>query len=106
MKAISPIAVIMDSIMIASTPYRFTAAGCGDVISKATGIEDWKLARVDHGDYYGAYAASLALMSSEYVMKNAAKIRRNTTENQGNAKGSDQLRRLNEYRGSSRPCSG
>ncbi len=106
-KAISPVAVIMDSIIIASSPYRFTAAGCGDVISKATEIEDWKLAHVDHGDYYGAYAASLALMSSELVMESAEKIRQNTTETVR-----DLLEALiscgvsMSIAGSSRPCSG
>jgi glycerol-1-phosphate dehydrogenase [NAD(P)+] len=106
-KAISPVAVIMDSIIIASSPYRFTAAGCGDVISKATEIEDWKLAHVDNGDYYGAYAASLALMSSQLVMESAEKIRQNTTETVR-----DLLEALiscgvsMSIAGSSRPCSG
>lgn len=106
-KAVSPVAVVMDSGIIAASPYRFTAAGCGDVISKATEVEDWKLAHSENGDYYGAYAASLALMSSQLIMESADKIRQNTP---------DTVRDLLEaliscstsmsIAGSSRPCSG
>lgn len=106
-KAVSPVAVIMDSRIIAESPYRFTASGCGDVISKATEVEDWKLAYVENGDYYGAYAGSLALMSSQLVMESADRIRQNTAET---------VRELLEalvscgvsmsIAGSSRPCSG
>jgi len=106
-KAVSPVAVVMDSGIIAASPYRFTAAGCGDVICKATEVEDWKLAHLENGDYYGAYAASLALISSQLVMESADKIKQNTA---------DTVRDLLEaliscstsmsIAGSSRPCSG
>ena len=106
-KAVSPIAVVMDSDVISASPYRFTASGCGDVISKATEVEDWKLAHLENGDYYGAYAGSLALMSSELIMESASTIRENTPET---------VRELLEaliscgvsmsIAGSSRPCSG
>jgi len=79
-KAASPIAVIMDSKIIAESPYRFTAAGCGDIISKATEVRDWRLAHDENGDYYGGYAGSLSLMSSEHVMKQAALIKQKTQE--------------------------
>lgn len=79
-KAASPIAVVMDSKIIAESPYRFTAAGCGDIISKATEVRDWRLAHEENGDYYGGYAASLSLMSSEHVMKSADLIRKRTQE--------------------------
>jgi glycerol-1-phosphate dehydrogenase [NAD(P)+] len=73
-RAVSPIAVIMDSEIIGKSPYKFTAAGCGDVISKITEVEDWKLAHQEKSEYYGAYAGSLALMSSQVVMENAENI--------------------------------
>ena len=79
-KAASPIAVVIDSKIIAESPYRFTAAGCGDIISKATEVRDWRLAHEENGDYYGGYAASLSLMSSEHVMKSAGLIRERTQE--------------------------
>jgi len=79
-KAASPIAVVIDSKIIAESPYRFTASGCGDIISKATEVRDWRLAHEENGDYYGNYAASLSLMSSEHVMKSADLIRKRTQE--------------------------
>jgi glycerol-1-phosphate dehydrogenase [NAD(P)+] len=71
MKAVVPIAVLMDSQIISESPYRFTASGCGDVISKSVSVEDWRLAHRERGEYYGDYAGSLALMSSTLIMKNA-----------------------------------
>jgi glycerol-1-phosphate dehydrogenase [NAD(P)+] len=79
-KAASPIAVVIDSKIIAESPYRFTASGCGDIISKATEVRDWRLAHEENGDYYGGYAASLSLMSSEHVMKSADLIRKRSQE--------------------------
>ncbi len=79
-KAASPIAVIMDSKIISESPYRFTAAGCGDIICKATEVRDWRLAHRENGDYYGGYAGNLSLMSSEHVMKSANLIREKTQE--------------------------
>ncbi|MGF3522799.1 MAG: NAD(P)-dependent glycerol-1-phosphate dehydrogenase, partial [Candidatus Bathyarchaeia archaeon] len=68
---------------------------------------DWKLAHKEKQEYYGEYAASLALMSVRLVALNAEKIR------EGNEEG---LRVLLEaliscgvamsIAGSSRPCSG
>jgi len=106
-KALSPIAVVMDSGVIAASPYRYTASGCGDVISKVTEVEDWKLANAENGDYYGAYAASLALMSSQLIMENSERIKKNTSETVR-----DLLEALiscstsMSIAGSSRPCSG
>ena len=106
-KALSPIAVVMDSGVIAASPYRFTASGCGDVISKVTEVEDWKLAHAENGDYYGAYAASLALMSSQLIMESSERIKKNTSETVR-----DLLEALiscstsMSIAGSSRPCSG
>ena len=79
-KAASPIAVVMDSKMIAESPYRFTAAGCGDMICKAVEVRDWRLAHRERNDYYGGYAASLSLMSSQHVMERAQIIRDKTQE--------------------------
>jgi glycerol-1-phosphate dehydrogenase [NAD(P)+] len=95
-KANSPIAVIADSQIISESPYRFTASGCGDVISKAVSVRDWRL-----------YAGSLALMSSNLIQQNSLLIRERLEEG---------YRTLLEalvscgvamsIAGSSRPCSG
>jgi glycerol-1-phosphate dehydrogenase [NAD(P)+] len=107
MKANPPIAVLADSQIIAEAPYRFTASGCGDVISKAVSVRDWRLAHEEKNDYYGEYAGSLALMGSSLIMRNAEKIRDRKEEG---------YRTLLEalvscgvsmsIAGSSRPCSG
>lgn len=103
----APIAIIADTNIIMRAPFRLVASGCGDVIAKFTAVRDWKLAQEEVGEYYGEYAASLALMSAELVMQNAKQIK------PGNEEG---LRVLLEaliscgvamsIAGSSRPCSG
>jgi len=103
----APMAIIADTEIIAQAPWRFVVSGCGDVISKFTAIKDWKLARTEKGEYYGGYAASLALMSAKLVTENADAIVQKQDEG---------LRVLLEaliscgvamsIAGSSRPCSG
>lgn len=103
----APIAIIADTNIIMRAPWRFAVSGCGDVIAKFTAVRDWKLAHQETNEYYGGYAASLALMSAKLVMENADIIK------QGSEEG---LRVLIEaliscgvsmsIAGSSRPCSG
>jgi glycerol-1-phosphate dehydrogenase [NAD(P)+] len=103
----APMAIIADTKVIAQAPWRSTISGCGDVISKLTAVKDWRLARADRNEYYGEYAASLALMSARLVMRNAGMIQPRNEEG---------LRILLEaliscgvamsIAGSSRPCSG
>jgi glycerol-1-phosphate dehydrogenase [NAD(P)+] len=103
----SPMAIIADTNIIIKSPYRFTASGCADVISKLTSVRDWKLAYEVKDEYYGEYAASLAMMSARLVVKNSSLIKPNEEEG---------LRVLLEaliscgvsmsIAGSSRPCSG
>ncbi|MEM2098570.1 MAG: NAD(P)-dependent glycerol-1-phosphate dehydrogenase [Candidatus Bathyarchaeia archaeon] len=103
----APLAVIADTDIIAQAPWRFAISGCGDVISKFTAVKDWQLAHAEKNEYYGEYAASLALMSMRLVMQNAKLIQPNNQEG---------LRVLLEaliscgvamsIAGSSRPCSG
>ncbi len=103
----APLAIIADTDIIAQAPWRSVISGCGDVIAKFTAVKDWKLAHDEKNEYYGEYAASLALMSTKLVIQNAELIK------PGNNKG---LRMLLEaliscgvamsIAGSSRPCSG
>ncbi|MEM2851275.1 MAG: NAD(P)-dependent glycerol-1-phosphate dehydrogenase [Candidatus Bathyarchaeia archaeon] len=106
-EAQAPVAIIADTHVIIRSPYRLTASGCGDIIAKYTSVRDWRLAHKLKGEYYGEYAASLALMCARLVMRNAELIRRNDEEG---------LRTVLEaliscgvamgIAGSSRPCSG
>jgi glycerol-1-phosphate dehydrogenase [NAD(P)+] len=103
----APLAIVADTEIIAQAPWRFVISGCGDVISKYTAVKDWKLAHSEKGEYYGGYAASLALMSAKLVTANADLIANKDIEG---------LRVLLEaliscgvamsIGGSSRPCSG
>jgi len=103
----SPMAIVADTNVIINSAYRFTASGCADVISKLTSVRDWKLAHEVKDEYYGEYAADLALMSARLMLKNARLLKTNTEEG---------LRVLLEaliscgvamsIAGSSRPCSG
>jgi len=70
----APIAILADISVISRSPYRLIASGCGDIIGKYTAVRDWRLAHRVKGEYYGDYAAELALMSARLVMRNAAAI--------------------------------
>ncbi len=107
LKTLPPKLVLVDLGIILSSPPRLIASGFGDVLAKFTAVADWRLARDDVGEYYGEYAASLALMSAELVLKNY----RGIAEHDG-----ESIRTLVEalistgvaagIAGSSRPCSG
>jgi glycerol-1-phosphate dehydrogenase [NAD(P)+] len=60
----APLAIIADTEIISLAPWRSVISGCGDVIAKFTAVKDWKLAHLENNEYYGEYAASLALMST------------------------------------------
>ncbi|MEM1986013.1 MAG: NAD(P)-dependent glycerol-1-phosphate dehydrogenase [Nitrososphaeria archaeon] len=103
----SPIGVLADIEIISSAPIRYFRSGCGDLIAKVTAVKDWQLARDEKGEYYGEYAASLALLSADVIIRNSEKIKfapkekvRDVVEaliSAGVAAG---------IAGSSRPCSG
>jgi len=103
----SPMAIVADTNVIINSSPRFTASGCADVIAKLTSVRDWKLAHEVMDEYYGEYAANLALMSARLILKNARLL---TTDMEHG------LRVLLEaliscgvamsIAGSSRPCSG
>ena len=107
MKAKPPLGILADVGVISSAPRRLLAAGCGDLVSKFTAVTDWELAHRATGEYYGSYAANLALMSANLVIQGSRKLGRFAKEN---------VRDLVEalistgvaagIAGSSRPCSG
>jgi glycerol-1-phosphate dehydrogenase [NAD(P)+] len=103
----SPIAIVADTSIIAKSPYRLIASGCGDVVGKYTAVRDWKLAHRIKNEYYGDYAAELALMSSRVVIKNASDIR--TMSDSGISTLVEALISCGvamSIAGTSRPCSG
>lgn len=106
-QAQAPIAILADTEVISKAPYKLTASGCGDIISKYTAVRDWEVTHNLKNEYYGEYAANLSLMSSKLVMKNAELI---------SGKSEEGVRIVLEaliscgvamsIAGSSRPCSG
>ena len=71
----TPIAVIMDTGVIAESPFRFLAAGCGDIISNLAAVKDWALARNLRNEYYSSYAAALSELAARLVIENASTIK-------------------------------
>ncbi|MEM1525164.1 MAG: NAD(P)-dependent glycerol-1-phosphate dehydrogenase [Nitrososphaerales archaeon] len=102
-----PIGILGDIDVIYEAPKRLLASGCGDLIAKITAVKDWELARDIKKEYFGNYAANLARMSAEIVIKESEGIGKGLKEcvrdvvealiSAGVAAG---------IAGSSRPCSG
>jgi len=68
-KAKMPELVVADIAVISRAPRRHIIAGCGDLIGKFTAVLDWRLSHRLRGEYYGEYAASLALLSAKHVVR-------------------------------------
>lgn len=102
-----PLAIIVDVDIVYKAPKRLIASGFGDAIAKITAVKDWQLARDKVGEYYGDYAANLALLGAKMIIKQAEGIGKGRIES---------IRVLIEalisdgvaagIAGSSRPCSG
>jgi glycerol-1-phosphate dehydrogenase [NAD(P)+] len=66
----SPMAVIADLDVLSQAPYRYFAAGCGDVISKKTAVLDWRLAR-NKEEGYDDFVANLTDSAANTIINNA-----------------------------------
>ncbi|MGQ9514271.1 MAG: NAD(P)-dependent glycerol-1-phosphate dehydrogenase [Thermoproteota archaeon] len=99
--------IIADTGLIASSPYRLTASGCGDIMAKLTAVRDWRLSHLLRGEYYGDYAATLAETSVSRIVENSELIR--TGSEEGVRVVVEALIHCGiiiSVAGSSRPCSG
>ncbi|HPS89117.1 MAG TPA: NAD(P)-dependent glycerol-1-phosphate dehydrogenase, partial [Methanosarcina vacuolata] len=74
-QAQAPIAVIADTEIISAAPFRFLAAGCGDIISNYTAVLDWEFASRLRNEYFGAYAAALSRMAARVIIDCADSIK-------------------------------
>src|SRR5207249_664213 len=74
------VAILIDIDVIADSPYNLLAAGCADIVAKFTAVKDWQLAHKLKNEYYGDYAANLAMMSAELVTKNGKEILKRNVE--------------------------
>ena len=79
-KTITPHAIIADIEIISKAPARLIRAGVGDLIGKLTAVKDWQLAHRLRGEYYGEYAAQLALLSAKHVLRYHELIMSNNPE--------------------------
>ncbi|TFG04369.1 MAG: NAD(P)-dependent glycerol-1-phosphate dehydrogenase, partial [Promethearchaeota archaeon] len=76
----SPIAVIADTQIIKSSPYRFLASGSADIIANVTAAADWELAHKLKGEYYGEFANTLSKMCAQFIFRNAKVINKGIEE--------------------------
>lgn len=80
LEAQTPIAVFADTGIIAASPHRMLAAGCGDIISNKTAVLDWKLAARLKGEEYSSYAGTLSEITADMLIKNADQIKPGSEE--------------------------
>ncbi|MEM0368359.1 MAG: NAD(P)-dependent glycerol-1-phosphate dehydrogenase [Desulfurococcaceae archaeon] len=69
MRTTVPYAIIADTEIISKSPRRLILSGLGDLLGKLVSVRDWALAHRLKGEYYGEYAAQLALLSAKHVLK-------------------------------------
>lgn len=106
-EAKEPFAIIADLDIIKNAPYRWIAAGAGDVLSNMVAVEDWKIAARAGKEKYNTVIGELAMLPVRAISAHVKEIRERTYHGleillwslicSGFA--------MNIY-GSSRPCSG
>jgi len=104
--ATSPMGVFVDIDIIKKAPAKLLASGCGDLIANITAVRDWQLGHKKKKEYYGRYAADLALMSAEIVMENSSKFAKKGLDARVIVEGLISAGVASCIAGSSRPCSG
>lgn len=104
--ASAPLGIYVDIDVIEGAPARLLASGCGDLIANVIAVRDWEIGRDRTGEYYGRYAASLALMSARIVMESAESFARNGPDARIVVEALISAGVASCIAGSSRPCSG
>ena len=96
----------VDIDVIKKAPKKLLASGCGDLIANIIAVKDWQLGHEKKNEYYGRYAADLALMSAKIVMENSSEFAKNGLEARVIVEGLISAGVASCIAGSSRPCSG
>lgn len=104
--ASAPMGVFVDIDVIRKAPVRLLASGCGDLIANITAVKDWQLGHKKKKEYYGRYAANLAMMSAKIVMENSSKFAKKGLDARIIVEGLISAGVASCIAGSSRPCSG
>jgi glycerol-1-phosphate dehydrogenase [NAD(P)+] len=101
----TPVAVVVDLELVGRSPVRMLRAGIGDVVSNASALADWRLARDVRGEAVDGLAATFAGTAAQAVLEE----RDPTTSSRFIACLADALvlsGMAMAVAGSSRPCSG
>jgi glycerol-1-phosphate dehydrogenase [NAD(P)+] len=104
--ASAPMGVFVDIDVIRKAPTRLLASGCGDLIANIIAVKDWQLGHKKKKEYYGRYAANLAMMSAKIVMENSSKFAKKGLDARVIVEGLISAGVASCIAGSSRPCSG
>lgn len=104
--ATAPMGVFVDIDIIRKAPKKLLASGCGDLIANIIAVKDWQLGHQKKKEYYGRYAANLAMMSAKIVMENSAEFAKNGPDARVIVEGLISAGVASCIAGSSRPCSG
>ena len=104
--ASAPMGVFVDIDIIKKAPSKLLASGCGDLIANIIAVKDWKLGHKKTKEYYGRYAADLAMMSAKIVMENSSEFRKKGLDARVIVEGLISAGVASCIAGSSRPCSG
>ena len=104
--ASAPMGVFVDIDIIKKAPSKLLASGCGDLIANIIAVKDWQLGHKRKKEYYGRYAADLAMMSAKIVMENSSKFAKKGLDERVIVEGLISAGVASCIAGSSRPCSG
>ena len=104
--ATAPLGVFVDIDIIKKAPKRLLASGCGDLIANIIAVKDWQLGRDKTGEYYGRYAADLAMMSAKIVMESSKSFVKKGLDERVIVEALISAGVASCIAGSSRPCSG
>ena len=104
--ASAPMGVFVDIDIIKKAPSKLLASGCGDLIANIIAVKDWQLGHKKTKEYYGRYAADLAMMSAKIVMENSSEFTKKGLDERVIVEGLISAGVASCIAGSSRPCSG
>ena len=104
--ASAPMGVFVDIDIIKKAPAKLLASGCGDLIANIIAVKDWQLGHKKNKEYYGRYAADLAMMSAKIVMENSSEFAKKGLDARVIVEGLISAGVASCIAGSSRPCSG
>jgi len=104
--ATTPLGVFVDLDIIKTAPKRLLSSGCGDLLANIIAVRDWELGRDKTGEYFGRYAANLALMSAKILMENSKTFAKKGLDARVIVEALLSAGVASCIAGSSRPCSG